>query len=384
MRAARQRLRAQNLYPTEIKEGIATTKTKARDIRKYFRTDRVSLKSLAIMTRQMATLLGAGLPLVSVLQALSDQTDSDILQKIVIDIKEDVEEGSSLAKSLGRFPKTFPRLYVNMVAAGEASGTLDTVLLNLADHLEAQLSLRGKVQSALIYPALMLVVCTGVIIGLFIFVIPNIVEIFTKQGAQLPLPTRIVIAISNFLISYWGLLILLAVMAAVSAISYYRTERGRSVVDRLLLRLPIFGPLYVKICTARTALTLGALVHSGVGLLTALEITRKIMENVHFSKALADAQEGVREGRSLAKELRKSGIYPIMLSHMIAVGETGGALESMLQKAGAAYESEVDATLNGLTSLLEPLMTMFVGGIVFCIVISVLLPMADLIDVIQR
>ncbi|NLF26241.1 MAG: hypothetical protein GX589_11375 [Deltaproteobacteria bacterium] len=198
LRAARQRLRGQNLYPTDIKESTAAAKIKTTDIRKYFRSDHVSLKSLGVMTRQMATLLGAGLPLVSALHALSEQTDSAILQQIVVDVKEDVEEGASLAKALGKYPKTFPRLYVNMVAAGEASGTLDTVLVNLADHLESQVALRSKVQSALIYPALMLLVCAAVIIGLFVFVIPNIVEIFEKQGAVLPLPTRITIAISDF------------------------------------------------------------------------------------------------------------------------------------------------------------------------------------------
>lgn len=384
LRAARQRLRSLSLFPTEIREGAEIGQAKSRDIKQYFRTNWVSVKDLSVATRQLATLVGAGLPLVSALQALADQTESFTLKRVIIDVRENVEQGSSLAKSLGNYPKSFPALYVNMVAAGEASGTLDTVLENLADYLEAQLELRRQISSALLYPALMLVVCTLVVLGLFMYVVPRIVEIFTKQGADLPLPTKIMIAISNFLISYWYLVALAVVACIALARWYYRQPAGRSNVDRLLLRLPLFGSLYTKISTARVANTLGTLLKSGVGLLTGLEITKNIVGNVHMVKALEDARDGVREGRSLARELGRSGLFPTMLGHMIAVGETSGELEGMLQKAGRAYQSEVNATLSGLTSLLEPLMMIIVGFIVLCIVISVLLPMADLITVVQK
>ena len=295
-----------------------------------------------------------------------------------------VEEGSSLATALGKFPKSFPRLYINMVASGEASGRLDTVLTNLADYLEAQQELRRKVVSALAYPALMLVICTLVVTALLAFVVPRIVAIFQRQGATLPLPTRVMIALSDFITGYWFLVIAFIVGAVMIARWYYKQESGRAMFDRFLLRLPVFKSLYIKITTARVAGTLSALLASGVGLLQGLEIVRNIVGNVHICKALDDAKDGVREGRSLARELARSGEFPTMLSHMIAVGERSGELETMLDKAGKSYQNEVNAALAGLTSLLEPLLMIVVGGIVLIIVVSVLLPMADLIQVMQH
>ena len=380
LRAARQKLRIQGIYPTEIKEGIELSHSKSRDVKRYFQSNRITGKDLAIATRQLATLVGAGLPLVSALQALSDQTDSVVLKRIIIDVREGVEEGLSLAKALGNFPKSFPRLYVNLVAAGEASGTLDTVLDNLADYLEGQLELKRRVTSAMIYPTAMLIICTLVIIGLLVFIVPQVVEIFHRQGIALPLPTRITIGISEFLASYWLLLLALGLCFIVLCRWYYRQPDGRRRVDRLLLQLPIFGSLYIKVITARVSLTLGTLLGSGVGLLTGLEIVKNIVGNVLVTDLLEQARDGVQGGRSLAAELSKGGIFPNMLSHMVAVGEQSGELEGMLTKAGKSYENEVNAALSGLTSLLEPLMMIGVGVIVLCIVISVLLPMVDLID----
>lgn len=383
LRAARQKLRAQNLFPTDMKESSVSGKAKSQDVSKYFQSDRVNTKDLSVMTRQLATLIGAGLPLVAALSALSDQTGSKTLQRIIIDIREKVEEGGALAKAMGAFPKAFPRLFVNMIASGEASGTLDAVLENLADYLEAQLELRRKVSSALFYPALMLCFCTLVVMGLLAFVVPNIVEIFQKQGATLPVPTRIMLALSHGLVSYWYLIIggIAGVIALVQW--YYRQPKGRENFDRALLKLPIIGPMYLKICTARVSRTLGTLLTSGVGLLNALEIARNLVGNVHLTRALEDARIGVSEGRSLAKELARSGFFPPLLSHMIAVGEASGKLEAMLSKAGRSYENEVSASLAGLTSLIEPLMMIVLGGIVFSIVISILLPMVDLVNLVQ-
>ncbi|MCO6431872.1 MAG: type II secretion system inner membrane protein GspF [Deltaproteobacteria bacterium] len=384
VRAARVRLRSQGIFPTDIKEASATSSRRSADIKNYFKSNRVSLPQLSVATRQLATLVGAGLPLVSALLALSDQTDSEVLKRMVVDIKEKVEEGSSLANALGNYPRAFPRLYINMVASGEASGTLDAVLENLADYLEAQVELRREITSALFYPILMLFFCTAVVIGLVTLVVPRIVEIFQKQGAVLPLPTRILITISNFLIYYWWFIILLGFLA-VYAFKVYRSQpNGRAAIDSLVLRIPIAGSIYSKIITARVSGTLSTLLASGVGLLTALEIVKNMTTNVHISKALEDAREGVREGRSLAKELSKSKLFPNMLCHMIAVGESSGRLEGMLGKAGDAYERDVHAALSGLTSLIEPLMIIVLGGIVFAIVLSILMPMVDLISVVQR
>jgi general secretion pathway protein F len=382
-RAARQKLRSQAFFPTSIREGKAASNDKANDIKRYFVSSRVSTKDLAVATRQLSTLVGAGLPLVSALQGLAEQTESITLKGAVVDVREAVEEGSSLAKALAKFPKIFPALYVNMVASGEASGTLDTVLDNLADYLEAQLALRREITSALLYPILMLFICTAVVAALFIYVVPRIVEIFKKQGAELPLPTKVMIAISDFLVAYWPLVVVTFIGIVFLARWYYKQPQGRSVVDKLLLRIPIFGPLYLKISTARFAQTLGTLLSSGVGLLAGIDITKNIVGNVHLVAALEAARDGVREGKSLARELGRSGYFPSMLSQMIAVGEQSGELEQMLNKAGKAYENEVNATLSGLTSLLEPLMMIGVGAVVLCIVISVLLPMADLIRVVQ-
>ncbi|RIL03896.1 MAG: type II secretion system protein GspF [Proteobacteria bacterium] len=383
IRVARQKLRSQGIYPTDVKEGMAARQAPSRDIKRYFQSDRVALKDLALATRQLATLSAAGLPLVNALSALADQTETTVLKRIVVDVREKVEEGSSLAKAMGNFPKSFPKLYVNMIASGEASGTLDAVLANLADYLESQLQLRRQVTSALLYPILMLAICTLVVVALLVFVVPRIVEIFIKQGATLPLPTRIMIGVSDFVIQAWYLVIVLVIGVLYLLRWYYSQDEGRKRIDRWMLKAPLYGPLFVKVCTARISRTLGALLASGVGLLTGIDITKNIVSNVHVVKALEDARDGVREGRSLAKELSKSGIFPAMMWHMIAVGEKSGELEDMLTKAGKAYENEVSTTLSGLTKLIEPLMMIGVGVVVLCIVISVLMPMADLIEVVQ-
>jgi general secretion pathway protein F len=384
IRAARQKLRKQNIFPTDIKENTGKTATTTKDVLQFLKRDSISAQELSIMTRQLATLIGAGLPLVSALNALADQTESLTLRRIVISVKEQIEEGSTFAKAIGNYPKAFPRLYTNMVHAGETSGTLQTVLENLAEHLEAQVALRSKIRSALIYPVVMLSFCFLVVIGLFIFVIPNIVEIFTKQGATLPLPTQIMIAISDFLIAYWWSIPLMLIAAVMTLRWYYKRPDGRARIDTLLLRAPIIGGINLKINTARIALTLGALLKSGVQLLSAIDITRKMIGNIHVDKALEDARDGVKEGKSLAAELKKSNIFPPMLYHMVAVGEKSGTLEAMLLKAGDAYETEVNNVLEGLTSLLEPILMIFVGSVVLSIVVSVMLPMADLINVIQK
>jgi general secretion pathway protein F len=383
-RTARQKLRRSKLFPTtitEAKSGIAAKNSD--DVLRFLKTDKVSMKELSLTTRQFATLLNAGLPLVSALQALCEQTDSVVMQRVLVELREGVQEGDSLAKSLGAHPKVFPRLYTNLVAAGEASGTLDQVLEKLADYLEGQVALRGKIFSALTYPVVMMVVCFLVIIGLMVGVIPNIVEIFVKQGLTLPLPTQIVISASDFLINYWWALLVVGFGALVFARNYYRSEGGRKKIDGWLLRLPLIGPVYVKVVTARIASTLSALLGSGVELLRALDITKNIIGNVHVVSMLEEAREGVREGKNLSSEIMRHNILPSMISRMIAIGEKSGDLEQMLEKAASTYDNEVSSTLEGMTSLLEPLLMVTVGVIVLIIVVSVLLPMTELINVVS-
>jgi general secretion pathway protein F len=384
VRTARQKLKTQNLFVTEIREGTQKKSFANSDVLQSFKSNRIAVKDLTVLTRQLATLVGAGLPLVSSLQALSEQTDSLTARRIILSIKERVEEGSDLAKALSGFPTSFPTLYVNMVASGEESGTLDAVLENLADYLEAQQELRRKISSALFYPILMFGFCTLVVIGLLTFVVPQIVEIFQKQGAILPLPTRILLGISAGLTGYWWLIIAVVAGAVYGFRVWSKTVDGRNIVDRVLLKLPLIGLLYTKIATARVSRTLGTLLSTGVSLLTAMDIAKNIVNNIHVKNALEEAAIGVREGKSLAAELGRSGIFPSMLGHMVAVGERSGRLEPMLLKAGKAYESDVQASLAGLTSLIEPIMIITLGGIVFSIVIAVLMPMVDLINVVQK
>ena len=386
MRAARAKLREHGIFPTTIKEGkVTASKTeKANDVSKFLKRESVSTKELAIFTRQLSTLIGAGLPLVSALSALTEQTGSETLRRVSVEVKEAVESGISMATALGNYPKIFPRLYINMVAAGEASGLLDKVLNNLADYLEGQMVMHSKLKKALTYPIMMLILCALVVAVLMIYVVPKIVEIFEKRGQVLPLPTRIVMWSSEHFISH-GWLALLIILGAIATFRWYNsTPKGKRNVDALILRLPLVGGIYKKVATSRTASTLSALLTSGVQLLTALDITKKIMANIFYEEALEQVRDGVAEGKSLASELSKTKLYPSMLSHMIAVGEKSGELESMMQRAGVAYETEVKSTLEGLSTILEPIIIMIVGALVLFIVISVMLPMADMVTMIQK
>lgn len=382
LRSARTKLRTQNVFPTEIKESIKAAKDNKQNVKNIF-GDRVSLKELTLATRLLATLSNAGLPLVSALASLSDQIESASLKRNIVDIKERVEQGSSLAKALAAYPKVFPRLYVNMVQSGEASGTLDTILDNLADYYEAQMALRRKITSALFYPILMFGFCVLVVIGLVTFVVPSIVEIFIKQKIVLPLPTRVVIALSDALTGYWWAILGTLILTVYLIRYYYRQPKGREWFDRKMLTAPLIGPIYRKIATARVSSTLGTLLNGGVELLTALEIVKNIVGNVHMRKALEEARDGVREGRNLSKELSKSGYFPNLLSQMVAIGEKSGKLEVMLAKAGKNFSGDADAALAGLTSLIEPLMMVVLGGVVFGIVMSILLPMTEMMNAVR-
>lgn len=383
VRAARQKLRAQNIFPTDIKESLKASQEKTQDVKKLFTSDRVSLKQLSLATRLLSTLSNAGLPLVSALLALSEQVESPVLKRVIIDIKERVEQGSSLAKALGTYPKIFPRLFVNMVASGEASGTLDGSLESLADYYEVQLELRRKVTQATLYPILMFFFCTLVVLMLLTFVVPKIVEIFIKQKVVLPLPTRIVIFASNNVVAYWWIILLGVIVGGAYAKQKYATPSGRAWFDGIFLKLPITSTLYKKISTARIATTLATLLNGGVEVLAALEIVKNIVGNTLMKKALEDARDGVKEGRSLAKELAKSGYFPPLLSQMVAIGEKSGKLEGMLTKAGKTFSDEANAAISGMTTLLEPLMIISLGVVVFTIVIAVLLPMAEMMQMVN-
>ncbi|RME58040.1 MAG: type II secretion system protein GspF [Candidatus Dadabacteria bacterium] len=384
VRAARSRLRQNGIFPTDLKEASQAHKGLAlrADIKKYFQSNTIPLKELAVVTRSLATLLGAGMPLVSALNALIEQSESAAAKRVLVGVKEKVEDGLSLSKALSSYSKTFSRFYINLVAAGESSGALQQVLEKLASHLEAQYELIKKIRSALIYPAIMLFLSTAVIIVLFVFVIPKVVDIFLKQKITLPFLTKVMLGFSHFLVNKWYFLAIGALALIIGVKQYYKSEKGRRKIDAMLLNLPLFSPIYTKIVTARVASTLGVLLTSGVELLRALEITKNIVGNIIIREALEKVREEVREGSSLYSAISKTGVFPPLMCKMIDTGEKSGQLDSLLVLVGKNYEKDVKASLDALPSIVEPLLIILVGVIVLITVISVLMPMMELINIV--
>lgn len=378
VRAARLKLKGQGLFPTSMTESDRAYARRGWNINLDFSQRRVSVTELSVSTRQLATLVGAGMPLVEALRALADQTDHPYFRKVLAEVSDKVNEGATLADSLRSYQKVFPRLFVNMIAAGEASGTLDLVLERLSDLLESQAILRRKIVSALTYPALMITLCLAVVILLLAYVVPQITVIFAEQHATLPLPTQIVIALSDFARKFWWIVILAIALIVIWARSYRRSAGGRLRIDSAKLKAPFFGALILKIATARFARNLGTMLESGVELLSALSIVKNIVGNVLLENAVEESITGVREGRDLAGELHKAHLFPRLLIHMIAIGERSGQLEGMLLRAASSYESEVNALVSGLTSIIEPLLILFLALIVGFIIASVMLPMLQM------
>ena len=380
IRSARSKLKQQGIFPTSMEETRQKIASDAsRNVIKEIRSRRVSTTQLAMATRQLATLVGSGMPLVDSLRALSELVDHAGLKRVIAEVSDRVNEGSELSAAMRHYPKIFSKLYVNMIHSGQANGRLDLVLERLADLLESQAGLRRKVVSAITYPVLMMCLCLGVVGILLTYVVPQITAIFRDQKVPLPLPTQVIISMSDFLQEYWWALLSLAILFALGIKRYTATPRGRAWLDRWRLRIPVFGPLSLKIATGRFARNLGTLLASDVPLLEALKIVKNIVGNVHLEKAVEDAIEGVREGRSLSKELGKAELFPRMLIHMTAAGEQSGEkLSQMLIRAATSYEAEVNAVVSALTSILEPLLIVFLAGIVGAILASVMLPMLEM------
>jgi general secretion pathway protein F len=333
---------------------------------------------IAAFTRQMATLLRSGIPLADALSALVEQITNVRFKAPVSEVRTAVNEGSSLGDALARHPKLFDDLYVSMVRAGEIAGNLDEVLTRLADFQEGSQKLKSKVQGAMIYPLVMVVVGAGIMAVLMIKVIPEITSMFTSQGKTLPLNTRFLIASSRFLGNYWWLIGILGVLASIMFLRWIKTDGGKPVWHKFVLGLPVVGELVRTVNVGRFARTLGTMLQSGVPMLKALDTAKQIVGNVLIQNAIEDAKKAVTEGESLAQTLKKSGQFPATLIHMVAVGEKAGQLEQMLDRVATTYESEVDTKLTRLTSLLEPLMLVIMGGAVAFIVFSILQPIMDL------
>lgn len=383
--AAKQKLREEGLYPVEIGE---TSEQEGDPQRKrefaLLRFRGVAGRDLSAMTRELATLLGAGLPLVQSLSSLMAQTANPRLKKILAEIREEINEGESFAGSLSRYPRVFSPFYVNMVRAGETSGTLHLVLERVADYTEMQQALRGRVLASLAYPVFMFLVGASVLFFLTTFIIPKIASIFQEMHQDLPLITRILIGTSDVVRSWWwGMLIAAAGAFFALRLAVRKSGRWALTLDRIKLKIPLTGNIFHKILLARFSHTLGTLLGSGVPLLTALEIAKRVVHNGPMAEAIGKTREDVSEGKSLAGTLSESGLFPPFVIQMISVGEQSGSLEAMLLKVSRSCEEEASSRLVVLTSLLEPVMILVMGALVAFIVVAILLPIFEMNQLIR-
>jgi type IV pilus assembly protein PilC len=368
-------LRRQGILPAKIKE-----RGKGLDVELKIpgMQPKITTKDLVVFTRQFATMIDAGLPLVQCLDILGRQQDNKTFKKILVSVKESVESGSTFAEALKKHPKAFDELYVNLVAAGEVGGILDTILNRLAAYIEKALKLKKKVKSAMTYPTTIIGIAVVVIAVILIFVIPSFEKMFADFGSTLPVPTQIVIDLSNFIQKYI-LLIIGAVVAFIAGFKrFYRTQKGRELIDDVALKLPIMGILIRKVAVAKFTRTLGTMMSSGVPILDGLDIVAKTAGNKTVEKAIYRVKQSISEGKTIAEPLEKSGVFPPMVCQMIAVGEQSGALDTMLNKIADFYDDEVDDAVGNLTAMMEPLLMLFLGTTVGGLVIAMYLPIFKL------
>ncbi len=378
-RAIKANLRKDGIFITELKEARPKKKSGGKEsFLANLTRERISSQELAVATRQLATLVGAGIPLVQALTALVDQVENEAFKTTWAEVKSIVNEGAGFGDALASHPKIFTPLYVNMVRAGETSGALEVVLERLADFTESQAELRTKLVGTMIYPIILVMMAFMVTGILFVFVIPKLKMIFDAQKVALPLPTQILIGLSTFT-KDWGLLCVpFVVLFAYLFIRYIRSARGKPKWDRFVLKTPLFGSLVRMIAVTRFAKTLGTLLSSGVPMLAAFDIVQAVVQNDLLQEVIGTARDAVKEGEAIAQPLKRSGEFPPIVVHMIAIGEKSGQLEDMLNHVARSYEVQIDARLQAMTSILEPVMLVFMAVIVAFIVFSVLLPMLQI------
>jgi type II secretion system protein F len=376
--SARSKLRASGKYPVSMRESLSKKETNKKQVLGGVLFDRIKPDEIQVFTRQLATLLGAGIPLINALASLIDQSTTPALKRVLAQIRDSVNEGTTLTNSLAKHPRLFSNIYINMVRSGEASGSLDIVLERLADFGEKQRALQGKLKAALVYPIFMGVIGTGILFFLITYIVPNITQVFTDMERALPLPTRLLILASSNLREYWWLEggILIAIIFLVRL--FLAGETGRRLWDRLKLSLPVIGPLTRQIVLARFASTLGSLLNSGVPLITSLQIVSSIVNNRLIQEVLEEAMEQIQKGKSMSSALESSIWFPPIFIQMISVGEQSGQLESMLEKISTTYEREVETAILGMTSLIEPVMIAAMGAAVGFVVLSILLPIFEM------
>lgn len=373
-------LREQGLTATSIKQGATKGGAKKKNKGKG---GRVKLDDMVIFSQQMSVMIRAGLPLIEVLDILAEQTERRSLANTVRQVERDVEAGNSLTEAMAKHPNVFNQFYLSMVRAGEASGMLDTILDQVATYMERVASLQRKIKSAIMYPAVVTIVALGITCFLLVQVVPVFQDIFEGFDAELPLPTKVTVAISDFIQKRWWLILIMLIAAFVIFHNWGKTKSGRYAIDKFYLNMPIFGPLILKSSVAKFCRTLGTLIRSGVNILYALEITAKTAGNSVIEAAVYKTRASIQAGESLTKPLAEANVFPPMVTRMIDVGERTGALEGMLVKIADFYEDQVNAMVAGLTSLIEPLLIVFLGVVVGFIVISMFLPMFKMIEVVS-
>jgi general secretion pathway protein F len=382
-KVARVKLRKVGVFPTDmVEQGSATagstTSSPGRSSTGIGRSPALSTTDVAMMTRQLATLLVAGLPLVDALGVMVDQAEKKSVKSLMADIREEIRGGASYSAVLERYPREFSQIYVHMVRAGEASGALDQILFRLAEFLEKQLALKHKVTNAVLYPALMLVVGGSVLFFLMTFVVPKITAVFTSMKQALPWPTVVLMSISHFLADYWAVILGGVVLMVWAVRRAMKTEAGQLTADRWLLKVPLIGQVARMVAISRLTSTLATMLASGVQLLDAMDVAKRVMNNRVLEQAVEGARQNIREGETIAEPLKRSGEFPPLVTHMIAVGERSGEMEEMLRRIGHIYDGEVDRVITRFTSLLEPIMILVMGVLVFFIVVAILLPIFEM------
>ncbi len=361
----------EGIYVTSIKE---VSKAENKKVKMQLFEQKVDIEELAITTKQLAVLIRSGISLVDSLNAIIEQTENETFRKVLSQIKQEVNEGISLADALKKHPKVFSNLYVSMIQAGQSSGTLDLVLDRLSEFTLNQFKLKKKVISSLTYPLVMIIVAVSVVAILFVVVIPKITKLFTKMKVALPPLTKGLIAVSTFVANYWYIVLILIILGIYFFKKYINTPKGRKKFDNFKLNMPIFGSVIRMVSIARFSKTLATLLKNGVPLITAFQIVKNVVDNVVIKEAIEEASNSIKEGESISKPLKKSGQFPPIVIHMIAIGEKSGQLEEMLENVADTYESQVENKLTSMTSLLEPIVIIMLAGVVLVVVFAVLMP----------
>lgn len=380
---ARSKLRKISVFPTSLSAGGSLGSAKIGlgsniDFKRF--TQRIRLQDVALMTRQIATLLSAHIPLVDALQAMSEQVSNPKLREIIAEMRQKVVEGGKLSDAMKAYPKTFNGMYINMVNAGENSGALDVVLSRLADFIESQNRTRSKVIGAMIYPIIMGVVGISLMAVLLTFMVPKMTAIFKGQKMTLPLPTQVLIFVSNIFSNYWYILLIMLVAAIYFIRKWFKTPAGMEYRDMMMLRSPLFGNLIRMVAISRFSRTLATLLASGVPMLNAMDIVKNVVGNLVIRKSVEDTRDSVKEGESIAEPLKRSGQFPPLVTHMISIGEKTGSLEKMLERISETYDTEVDNAVTTMLSLMEPIMILGMGGAITFVVVSIMLPILQMGD----